>query len=91
MSNEYKTLESIIKDMYSSVPLLKDADWRYSRICTTIRNVYEKKAESREEADEKGYDEDDLRIVSGSEEEKTELRRNKKAQQKIKQIDIEGN
>lgn len=90
MKTEYKNLETIIKELHTSVPLLNGTDWKYSRLCSTIRGMYEKH-ESREEADEKGYDEDDMRLKNGSEEEKTELRRNKKSQQKIKIIDVEGN
>lgn len=44
MDNKYKTLETIIKEM-SSAPMLKDVDWRYSRICNTIRKVHEQRQE----------------------------------------------
>lgn len=90
MKKDFKTLETIIKELYTSVPLLKDADWKYSRLCNTIRGVYEKQ-ETRQNADEKGYDEGNMRLKAGSEEEKIELRRNKKSQEKIKIIDVEGN
>jgi hypothetical protein len=42
MDNEYKTLETIIKEM-SSVPMLDGTDWRYSRLCSTIRKVHEQR------------------------------------------------
>ena len=90
MKNEYKNLETVIKELGSSVPLLNDTEWRYSRICNTIRAVYEKQ-ETRQDADKKGYDEGDMRLKTGSEEEEIELRRNKKSQEKIKIIDVEGN
>ena len=41
--NEYKNLESTIKDFVSRVPMLDKTDYRYSRICNTIRSVYEQK------------------------------------------------
>ena len=41
--NEYKNLESTIKDIVSRVPMLDKTDYRYSRICNTIRSVYEQK------------------------------------------------
>ncbi len=41
--NSYKTLESVIKEMASSVPMLEGTDWRYSRICSTIRKVHEQR------------------------------------------------
>lgn len=86
MSKEYKTLETVIKEMNSAVPMLKDTEWRYSRICNTIRQVYEKKQEqTRQEYDEKGYDDQDMRLVTGSEEEKREIKRFNKAE-KINKI-----
>lgn len=42
MDNKYKTLETIIKEM-SSVPMLDGTDWRYSRLCSTIRKVHEQR------------------------------------------------
>jgi len=44
MDNKYKNLESVIKEM-QSVPMLKDVDWRYSRLCNTIRKVHEQRQE----------------------------------------------
>ena len=41
--NEYKNLESTIKDFVSRVPMLDKTDYRYSRICNTIRSVYEQR------------------------------------------------
>lgn len=90
MDKKYQTLENTIRSM-SEVPMLNGTDWRYSRICNSIRNMYEKTNETRQEADEKGYDEDDMRLKTGSDQEKIELRRNKKTQQKTKIIDVEGN
>lgn len=86
MSKDYKTLETVIKEMKTAVPMLKDAEWRYSRICNTIRQVYEKKQEqTRQQHDEKGYDDQDMRLVTGSEEEKREIKRFNKAE-KINKI-----
>lgn len=42
MDNRYKTLESVIKDM-ASAPMLEGVDWRYSRLCNTIRKVHEQR------------------------------------------------
>lgn len=48
MSSNYRSLSGTIRDMKSSttshVPLLDGVEWRYSRLCSTIRNVYEQKA-----------------------------------------------
>jgi len=43
MDNKYKTLETVIKEMNETPPLLRDVDWRYSRICHTIRKVHEQR------------------------------------------------
>lgn len=77
MSKDYKTLETVIKEMKSAVPMLKDTEWRYSRICNTIRQVYEKKQEqTRQEYDKTGKcHNQNMRSVTGSEKEKTELGR----------------
>lgn len=90
MDNRYKTLESVIKDM-TSAPMLEGVDWRYSRLCNTIRNMYEKVKETRQEADKEGFDDQNLRLKNDSDKEKIELRRNKKSQEKLKIIDSEGN
>jgi hypothetical protein len=45
MDNKYKTLESVIKEMNETPALLRDVDWRYSRICNTIRKVHEQRQE----------------------------------------------
>jgi len=42
MDNKYKTLETIIKEM-SSIPMLDGTDWKYSRLCNTIRKVHEQR------------------------------------------------
>jgi len=44
MDKKYKTLETIIKEMSSNAPLLNGVDWRYSRLCSTIRNVHEQQS-----------------------------------------------
>ena len=74
MSDQYETLETTIKKMMSSVPMLAGTDWKYSRICTSIRDVYEKKTEI-------------LKPLTDEEKQA----RNKKIQQKLKLIDLEGN
>ena len=43
MDNKYKTLETVIKQMSSAVPMLDDTDWQYSRLCNTIRKVHEQR------------------------------------------------
>lgn len=48
MDNKYKTLETIIKEMSTKTPLLSDVDWRYSRVCSTIRNMYNEQREKIE-------------------------------------------
>jgi hypothetical protein len=48
MDNKYKTLETIIKEMSANAPLLNGVDWRYSRVCSTIRNLYNEQREKIE-------------------------------------------
>lgn len=48
MDNKYKTLETIIKEMSANAPLLNGVDWRYSRVCTTIKNMYYEQREKIE-------------------------------------------
>jgi hypothetical protein len=43
MDNKYKTLETVIKQMSSAVPMLDGTDWQYSRLCNTIRKVHEQR------------------------------------------------
>ena len=39
--DKYKSLESVIRDMPKTVPMLDNVEWRYSRVCSTIRKMYE--------------------------------------------------
>lgn len=41
--DEYKNLESVIKNFVNSVPMLDGTDYKYSRICNTIRSIYEQR------------------------------------------------
>lgn len=44
--NEYRSLENIIRSMANkqpTVPLLDDVEWRYSRLCNSIRKMYEQR------------------------------------------------
>lgn len=45
MDNKFKNLETVIKELSinSPPPMLKDVEWRYSRLCNTIRNMYEQR------------------------------------------------
>jgi len=43
--DKYKSLESVIRDMPRTVPMLDNVEWRYSRICTTIKKMYEQRNE----------------------------------------------
>lgn len=51
MSDTYSNLINTIRQLnkrtvdVSDVPLLSDVEWRYSRICSTIRNVHEQRKE----------------------------------------------
>ena len=52
--DNYKSLASTIRDMGKTVPMLSDVEWRYSRICSTIRNMYEKKKIEKDQNDQIG-------------------------------------
>lgn len=89
MNKNFRSLENIIKDMRSSVPMLNDTDWKYSRICTTIRSVYENE-KTRQEHDKKPFNKDDQRLADKStEQDEVEMRRFIKTQQKKKLIEKE--
>ena len=53
--DNYKSLASTIRDMGKTVPMLPDVEWRYSRICSTIRNMYEKKKIEKDQNDQKRF------------------------------------
>jgi hypothetical protein len=46
--NEYKNLESVIKDFAYSVPMPESTNYKYSRICSTIKKMYEQKTKELE-------------------------------------------
>jgi hypothetical protein len=52
--DNYKSLASTIRDMGKTVPMLSDVEWRYSRICSTIRNMYEKNKVEKDQNDQIG-------------------------------------
>jgi len=51
---DYTSLENTIRKMSRTVPMLSDVEWRYSRLCSTIRNMYEQKKIEKDQNDQIG-------------------------------------